>query len=158
MVLCPTKCVVASYLLRSAKTGASASRDRNSCEGVGSLAFMYTTKWVSAVKSDIWPFASRRSAQCAYASTSSRIARRSATSVGEIASCVMTRGWLSSQGMLRFRICRIRDQRRRCLHEDSRLQRAQLTGLDDDRAPRGGGRSQLEAHEQRVGIPRGNQT
>ena len=28
----------------------SASRECNSCEGVGSLVFMYTTKWVSAVK------------------------------------------------------------------------------------------------------------
>jgi hypothetical protein len=30
-----------AYWFRSAKTGASASRECNSCEGVGSLAFMY---------------------------------------------------------------------------------------------------------------------
>ena len=34
-MLCPTKCVVAWYLFSSAKTGASASRECNSCEGVG---------------------------------------------------------------------------------------------------------------------------
>ena len=45
--------MVAAYWFRSAKTGASASRECSSCEGVGSLAFMYTTKWVSAVKSAI---------------------------------------------------------------------------------------------------------
>jgi hypothetical protein len=36
--------MVAAYLFRSAKTGASASRECNSCEGFGSLASMYTTK------------------------------------------------------------------------------------------------------------------
>src|SRR6266404_4261331 len=56
MVLCPTKCVVASHLFKSANTGASASRECSSCEGVGPLAFIYTTKWVSAVKRDIWTF------------------------------------------------------------------------------------------------------
>src|SRR5580698_5234806 len=50
---------------------------------------MYATKRVSAVKSAIWPFASRRSAQCAYASTSSRIASLSAASPGEIAMCLL---------------------------------------------------------------------
>ena len=44
IVLCPRKCMVAAYLFRSAKTGASASRECSSCEGFGSLAFMYTTK------------------------------------------------------------------------------------------------------------------
>jgi hypothetical protein len=39
-VLCPTKCDVASYLFRSAKTGASSSRECNSCEGTGSFAFI----------------------------------------------------------------------------------------------------------------------
>ena len=62
MVFCPTKYVVASYLFRSAKTGASASRECSSCEGFGPLAFMNTTKCVSDVKRDIWPFASRPSA------------------------------------------------------------------------------------------------
>jgi hypothetical protein len=63
MVLYPTKCIVAPYWSRSAKTGASSTRECSSCEGFGSLAFMYTTKWVSAVNGDIWPFASRPSAQ-----------------------------------------------------------------------------------------------
>ncbi len=36
--------------------------------------------------------ASRRSAQCAYASTSSRMARRSAASLGEIVACVLMSG------------------------------------------------------------------
>src|SRR4029077_13493232 len=49
---------------------------------------MYTTKWVSTVKRAIWPAASRRSAQCAYASTSSRMARRSAASSALIATCL----------------------------------------------------------------------
>jgi uncharacterized protein YbjT (DUF2867 family) len=48
MVLCPTKCIVATYWFRSSKTGASASRECISCEGVGSSAFIYTTKWVLA--------------------------------------------------------------------------------------------------------------
>jgi len=47
------KCMVAAYWFRSANTGASASRECGSCEGVGSMAFMYTTKWVSVVKRDI---------------------------------------------------------------------------------------------------------
>jgi hypothetical protein len=62
-------------LVQVAKTGASASREWSSCEGFGSLAFMYTTKWVSLVKSDTCPFASRRLAQWAQDSISSRIAR-----------------------------------------------------------------------------------
>src|SRR6266446_1513759 len=53
MVLCPTKWVVASYWFSAANTGASASRECSSCDGVGSLTFMYTTKWVFAVKRDI---------------------------------------------------------------------------------------------------------
>jgi hypothetical protein len=53
IVLCPTKSVVASYLLSSAKTGASASRDRNSWDGFGSFASIYTTNRVSMVKRDI---------------------------------------------------------------------------------------------------------
>src|SRR6266566_3848154 len=44
---------------------------------------MYTAKRVSSVKSAFWPSASRRSAQWAYASKSSRRASRSAASVGE---------------------------------------------------------------------------
>jgi hypothetical protein len=56
MVLYPTKCIVAAYWSRSAKTRASSTRECSSCEGFGSLAFMYTTKWVSAVNRDIWPF------------------------------------------------------------------------------------------------------
>ena len=32
-MLCPTKCIVAAYLFRSANTGASASRECSSCEG-----------------------------------------------------------------------------------------------------------------------------
>src|SRR5882672_4574684 len=43
---------------------------------------MYTAKTVSSVKSAFCPSASRRSAQCAYASKSSRRARRSAASAG----------------------------------------------------------------------------
>src|SRR5579863_2077713 len=81
------KCVVASYWFSAAKTGASASREWSSCVGFGSFAFMYTTKWLSEVKRAIWPFASRRSAEWAYASMSSRMARRSAASLGEMASC-----------------------------------------------------------------------
>src|SRR5579862_2081976 len=41
MVLCPIKWVVASYLLSSAKIGAWASRECDSCDGVGSFAFIY---------------------------------------------------------------------------------------------------------------------
>src|SRR6266567_3194284 len=44
IVLCPTKCVAAAYLFRSANTGAGASRECSSCEGVGSLAFMYIVR------------------------------------------------------------------------------------------------------------------
>jgi hypothetical protein len=44
---------------------------------------------VSAVKRAFCSSASRRSAQCAYASISSRIASRSAPSSGEIAVCSM---------------------------------------------------------------------
>jgi hypothetical protein len=51
--LCPTKRIVAAYLLKSANTGASAPRECSSCDGVGSLAFVYTTRWVSAAKSAI---------------------------------------------------------------------------------------------------------
>src|SRR6267143_1820615 len=91
IVLCPTKCMVAAYLFRSSNTGASDSREGSSCDGVGSFAFMYTTKCVSGVKSAICPFASRRSAQCAYASTSSRIARPSAASLEEMAMCLLIR-------------------------------------------------------------------
>ena len=40
-------------LVQSANTGPSASRERSFWEGVGSLAFMYTTKWASVVKSAI---------------------------------------------------------------------------------------------------------
>src|SRR5262245_255314 len=45
---------------------------------------MNTRNRVSSVNSAICPFASRRSAQCAYASISSRMASRSAVSVGEM--------------------------------------------------------------------------
>src|SRR5882724_6614720 len=41
---------------------------------------MKTRNSVSSVKSAIWPLASRRSAQCAYASINSRMARRSVAS------------------------------------------------------------------------------
>jgi len=47
-------------------------------KGTSDFASIYTTQCVSGVKSAICPFASRRSAQCAQASTSSRIASRSA--------------------------------------------------------------------------------
>jgi hypothetical protein len=49
IVLCPSKCIVAAYLFRSANTGASDSRPCNSCVGFGSFASMYTTKCVSSV-------------------------------------------------------------------------------------------------------------
>jgi hypothetical protein len=45
---------------------------------------MYTTKRVSSVNGAIWPFASLRSAQWAYASTNSLSARRSAAFSGEM--------------------------------------------------------------------------
>src|SRR5438309_6053402 len=48
---------------------------------------MYTAKRVSSVKSAFCPSASRRSAQWAYASKSSRRATRSAASVGVISVC-----------------------------------------------------------------------
>src|SRR2546430_16319848 len=48
---------------------------------------MFTAKLVSTVKSAFCPSASRRSAQWAYASKSSRRATRSAASVGVISVC-----------------------------------------------------------------------
>src|SRR3954464_7968103 len=51
---------------------------------IRSLAFHVDDEVVSVVKSAFWPSASRLSAQYAYASTSSRIANRSAASLGEI--------------------------------------------------------------------------
>src|SRR5712664_1839212 len=53
---------------------------------------MYTAKRVSSVKSAFCPSASRRSAQWAYASKSSRRARRSAASVGVISACTAIGG------------------------------------------------------------------
>src|SRR5258705_10865863 len=38
IVVCPRKCMVATYWFKSANTGSSASRECSSCEGVGSLA------------------------------------------------------------------------------------------------------------------------
>jgi hypothetical protein len=40
-------------LVELRKNRASASRDRNSWDGFGSFASIYTTKWVSMVKRDI---------------------------------------------------------------------------------------------------------
>ena len=87
-VLCPMKWVVTSYLFSSSNTGAKSSRRFNSIDGLSDLASINTTKCVSLVKRDICPFASRLSAQCAYASKSSRISKRSAASVSEIETCV----------------------------------------------------------------------
>jgi hypothetical protein len=77
--------VVVLTCFKSAKTGARLSRP---CKVyVASLPGpdMNTPKVVSGVKRGIWPSASRRSAQCAYASKSSRSARRSDASSGETA-------------------------------------------------------------------------
>jgi len=54
------------------------------------------------VQRDIPPFASRRSAQCAWDSTRSRIARRSAASWGEIATCLLMSGLLFRIYMFRI--------------------------------------------------------
>src|SRR5215216_3397892 len=87
-VLCPLKWVVTSYLFSSSNTGAKSSRRLNSIDGFSDLASMNTTKCVSLVKRDICPFASRLSAQCAYASTSSRISKRLVASEVEIETLV----------------------------------------------------------------------
>ena len=59
-VLCPTKCMVSVVLVQLREDCERAPRASAApWEGVGSLAFMYTTKWVSAVRESFMRFASR---------------------------------------------------------------------------------------------------